>query len=93
MRQRTIIIRFTVKPKVSAICNSEGGVGPMVPIQPIQPMNKRIPVPTISAANIVNVFSCIFHITSVKIAYVDVHLDFVEKKTLTILIVLHSEIM
>lgn len=80
MRQHTIIIRFTVKPKVSAVCNGGGGAGPMVPIQPIQPMNKRIPVPTISAANIVIVFSCIFHKASVKIAYVDVYLDSNEEK-------------
>lgn len=93
MRQRTIIIRFTVKPKVRAVCNGGGGAGPMVPIQPIQPINKRIPVPTISAANIVIVFSCIFHITSVKIAYVDVHLDPIEKKETLTPIVLHSEIM
>lgn len=63
---RTIIMRFTVKPKVSAICNGGGGVGPMTPIHPMQPRNMRIPVPTISDANIVNVFFCISHIVPEK---------------------------
>lgn len=58
-------MRFTVKPKVNAIC-SGGGAGPMLPIHPIQAMNTRIPVPTISAANIVIVFFCVFHIVPVK---------------------------
>lgn len=67
MQQRTIIMRFTVKPKVSAVCSGGGGADPMVPMQPMQPMNMRMPVPTISAANIVNVFSWIFHISPVEI--------------------------
>lgn len=67
----TIITRFTVRPKVSAVCSGGGGAGPMVPTPPIHPMSKRIPVPTISAANVVNMFFCIFHIPSVKIAQVD----------------------
>lgn len=59
-------MRFTVKPKVNAVCSGGGGAGPMVPIHPIQPRKMRIPVPTISAANIVIVFFCIFHIMPVK---------------------------
>lgn len=70
-------MRFTVRPKVSAICSGGGGADPMVPIHPIQPKSKRVAVPTISAVNIVIVFSCIFHIPPVKIAQANfVYLNF-----------------
>lgn len=74
---RTIIMKFTVRPKESAICSGGGGADPMVPTHPIQPMNKRTPVPTISATNIVIVFPCTFHIPPVKIvqANFDIYLN------------------
>lgn len=51
-------------PNAMDVCNGGGNIGLMVPREPIQPINRSIPVPRISAMNIVVVPFCMIHIES-----------------------------